>query len=100
MPESRKDIIRQYLDKAEEADPDHVSMNWDAPGSQVELSIEIEDGALQRKPDENARSLMICIIKEHKRLERHVGKRLDICDIVFEPLARGTHQIHSVVKPR
>lgn len=100
MAEPRKDIIRRYLESAAEADPKHVSVDWSAAGRRVELSIEIEDGALRTKPEENAKSLMICIIKEHKRLERHVGTKLDICDVVFEPLERGTHQIYTVVKPR
>lgn len=100
MPDPRKEITRKYLEKAEEAEPEHVSLDWGAEGKQVELSIEVENGALRRNAEENAKHLMICVVKEHKRLERQVGEKLDICDVVFEPLERGSHQIHAVVKPR
>lgn len=100
MPDPRKEIARKYLEKVAEAEPEHVSLNWGSSGKKVEFSIEVEDGAFRENVEENAKHLMICIVKEHKRLERRVDQKLDICDIIFEPLERGTYQVHSVVKPR
>jgi hypothetical protein len=98
MPEDQREITRKYLVRAERSDPEHVSVDWGAPGKRVELSIEIEDGALRENQKQNATSLVICIIREHKRLERSVGRDLDICDVQFERLPRGTYQVYSVVK--
>jgi hypothetical protein len=77
--------INEYVRKAAERYPEHITLL--DRGERTRLSIDVHRDAL--RSDDGLMSLLVCILKEVKRLGRERGKSLGIHRVFIE--GEGTY---------
>lgn len=87
--DDERDRINEYLARAASRYPDHIEMV--DGGERTALSIDVHCDALST--DSGVMSLLVCVLKEVKRVSKDRGHRVGVSEVLIE----GTGTYRDVV---